>query len=159
MPYAEDTSVPVVKTRIEIEGLLVKHKASHIGVMLQPGRAQIAFTIQGWSVLFRIPLPTEQDTMEWKDPRHSWRSMSEAAKAAKLEQICRSRWRALLLTLKAKLVSVESKVETLEEAFMAHLVVDRSGETMGDRSLPELRDALVKGKLQRLELGAGEARP
>ena len=49
--------------------------------------------------------------------------------AAQREQIDRSSWRALKLVIHAKLESVESKIETLEEAFLAHVVME-NGRTV-----------------------------
>jgi hypothetical protein len=57
------------------------------------------------------------------------RSASEIAAA--WEKACREKWRALVLAVKAKLVSVEQGVETFEEAFMAHVVMP-DGRTIGE---------------------------
>ena len=42
----------------------------------------------------------------------------------------RARWRALGLCIKAKLESIASGIETLDEAFLAHVVLD-DGHTTG----------------------------
>ena len=42
----------------------------------------------------------------------------------------RRRWRALLLVIKAKLESVESGIETFEEAFASQIVL-ANGQTVG----------------------------
>jgi hypothetical protein len=138
MSYAEDSKVPVARSRMEIEQLLAKYGATSIGVMLDPGKAQVFFRIDGWSVRFRMPLP-RRDEQRFTH-RDRWHERAENAAQRLWEQACRSAWRALLLTIKAKLVSVESNVETFEEAFMAHLVADASGATVGDRLLPEIRE-------------------
>lgn len=137
MSYAKRTAVSVPRSRIEIEALLQKYKASRIGVITEVGRATVAFTIGNWSVRFKLPLPTGAEANGWRD-RNGW-SFSEAQKQKRIEQESRERWRALLLTIKAKLVSVESNVETFEEAFMAHLVMS-GGATAGESFLPELRE-------------------
>ena len=52
-------------------------------------------------------------------------------KYARWEQACRERWRALVLCLKGKLESIESGIETFEQAFLAHTFLP-SGETFGE---------------------------
>jgi hypothetical protein len=115
--------------------------------MLDPGKAQVFFAIGGWHVRFRMPLP-RRDEQRFTH-RDRWNLRAEAVAQKLWEQACRSAWRGLLLTIKAKLVSVENQVETFEEAFMAHLVADETGATMGERMLPALREgqrALAAGK-------------
>ncbi len=137
MTYAEGTTVSVSKSRVEIEDTLRKYKASSIGVMLDPGMARVGFKIDRWAVLFKMPLPTDEDTKKLRD-RNGW-SLSDSGRKRWLEQEECRRWRCLLLTIKAKLVSVENRVETFEEAFLAHLVLPGTGETVGDQTLPALR--------------------
>ncbi len=69
-----------------------------------------------------------------------------AHKAAWLEQERRRRWRALLLTIKAKLVSVENGIEKFEEAFLAHIVI-AGGQTVGQKALPELAQIYKSGSM------------
>lgn len=137
--FAAKTSVPVSRSRVEIEDLLTKWKASRIAVAMEQGRAHVLFTIGRWSVKFTMPLPTEDEAKRQKD--HLGRLLGESGRQKWLDQTARTRWRALLLTIKAKLVSVENGVETFEEAFMAHLVLP-GGETLGQRALPPLREQL-----------------
>lgn len=141
MSYANRTSVPVSRSRVDIEDLLTKWKASRIAVATEPGKAHVLFTIGQWSVKFTMPLPVHEDAAKLRHTRYKWRTASDSQKQKWLEQTSRTRWRALLLTIKAKLVSVENGVESFEEAFMAHLVLP-GGETMGQRALPQYREQL-----------------
>ena len=59
------------------------------------------------------------------------------------QQVQRQRWRALLFCIKAKLESVEAKIETFEEAFLAHVVLP-DGKTVGEHALPAVA-AIYKG--------------
>lgn len=121
MTYAAQTEVAVSKTRIEIQKLVVdKHKATHFGMMDEPDLSIVVFRLASRNIRFNLPL---------KRPPN----MSEAAWA----QFCRSRWRALLLVIKAKLESVESKIETLEEAFLSQTVMPG-----GDTVYEQLREPL-----------------
>jgi hypothetical protein len=142
MTYAAKTSVPVARTRVEIEELLKKYKASRLGFILENDHASIGFTIEGWSVRFKLPIPTEVEAKkEAKRGRYNWQPPPQENIQRWLDQASRERWRALLLTIKAKLVSVENRVETFEEAFMAHLVM-RGGVTVGEEYLPSFRTDL-----------------
>lgn len=100
MTYAARTTVPIDKTRLEIEKTMVRYGATHFATFSEPERAMIAFRMKDRNVRFNLPLPTR---------------MSDQDK--------RSRWRALLLVIKAKLESVDSKIETFEEAFLPHIVM------------------------------------
>jgi hypothetical protein len=52
-------------------------------------------------------------------------------------QKVRSAWRSLLLAIKAKLESVASKIETFDEAFLAHVVMP-DGRRFGEIVIPQL---------------------
>lgn len=149
--YAEGTSVPVARSREEITSLLERYKASSIAVGTDVGIALVVFKIDRWHVQFRMPLPTESEARTVKD-RRGW-TLGETGRQKWLDQTCRERWRALLLTIKAKLVSVENGVETLEEAFLAHLIIP-GGQTVGQKALPAIREAYQTGRMPPL-LGAG----
>jgi hypothetical protein len=55
----------------------------------------------------------------------------------------------LLLCIKAKLESVEAKIETFEEAFLAHVVLP-DGETVGEHALPAVAAIYKGGQLRPL---------
>ena len=81
---------------------------------------------------------------------------------AQYERAERQRWRALLLVLKAKLESVESNIETFENAFLAQIVMP-GDQTVADLVGPHIIDAAVLG-VGTLPVGnrhasAPEARP
>jgi hypothetical protein len=73
--------------------------------------------------------------------------------ARQSEQFIRTRWRALLLSIKAKLEAVESGIESFDEAFLSHIVMP-NGQTMAEHSLPYVREAYESGKMPPL-LGFG----
>jgi hypothetical protein len=58
----------------------------------------------------------------------------------------RQRGRALLLVIKAKIESIESGVETFDEAFLANIVTP-GGATVGDWLIPQIETAYVEGKM------------
>ncbi len=137
--YASTTSVPVGRTRAQIDGLLEKYGAVRYGTALGPGHAQVTFEMSDRLVRFEMPLPARTDFTS----ERQW------------EQICRARWRALLLAIKAKLVSVESGVETFEQAFLAQIVVP-GGKTVGQLMLPQVAAAYGGKQRPQFLLGTGE---
>jgi hypothetical protein len=146
MAFAEGTTVSVSKTRIEIEDLLEKYKATHRAVAVEPGRAVVYFVMGNRHVRFAMPLATLEQAP--KMPKRRWREFTEDQRRGWLEQRHREQWRALLLTLKAKFVALEGKVETFEQAFLAHLVVPGGG-TVGEEILPRLEEAYRTGQMPR----------
>ena len=127
MPFAEGTSVPVEKTRGEIETLARKHGATQFGSgWSSGGEAGITFVIKDRRVQFRLSMPTG------KEPEIA----RKAGSIGKLRQLVeaeeRRRWRCLLLAIRAKLEIVASGIATFEEEFLAHVVTD-NGMTVYER--------------------------
>lgn len=137
MSYAETTTVPIERTRAEIETLLVKHGANEFTSSWSERDwkrvARIGVRMKDRMLLFELPmpLPTERRFTHVT----TWRPRAASAALKLYEQACRSRWRALLLTIKAKLESVESGIETFEDAFLAQVLLP-DGKTMGSWARP-----------------------
>lgn len=127
--FAENTSVPVDRTRAEIENTLKRFGASHFAYFNGPDKASIAFRTRERNVRFDLPIP-KSSTFRNEDKR---------------AQDLRRRWRALLLSIKAKLSSVESEIETFESAFLAHVVMP-DGRTVGEHVSPAIKTAYLDGK-------------
>lgn len=156
MAYAEGTTVPVEKTRLEIEQLITRFVGDKgkRGVGFEAGSALIYFERDGWAVQMHVRMPTEEDAAKIKNPRGRYRGPADASqRAAWLEQQTKERWRQLLLVLKAKFTAYEHKIETFEQLFMAHLVV--GGQSVGERLLPALRQIAATGREAKLQLTAG----
>lgn len=117
MTYAAYTKVPAEQTRAEIERTLTKHGASRFAFFMEPDRATIVFDARDRRMRFDLPLV--------------------AGDNAKAQRHRRERWRALLLCIKAKLESVESGIESFEEAFLAHVVMP-DGKTVAEHALPAI---------------------
>lgn len=186
MKYATETSVSVAKTRGEIEDLVTRSGASRFFSGIEEGRAFIGFAMRCnekpcpdctgtnplksrytcelcvktgkvydiRNVMFELPLP-KMDGFKVNGLRHA-RTPEKQHEA--WEQACRSSWRALLLAIKAKLVSVQSGVESFEEAFLAQLVVrDDEGRSVrfGTRAVKAIHDAHMRNGPPQLMLGSG----
>jgi len=144
--YAEGTSVAESKSKIEIDEMLRKWKATSCAIGEDIGAGIVMFVVATWHVRFRCPMPDDAlAKIHAKKSRGNY-YLSEADKSAWIEQERRRRWRALLLTIKAKLVSVENGIEKFEEAFLAHIVI-AGGMTVGQKALPELAQIYKSGAM------------
>jgi len=129
MVYAKRTSVPVEQTRVEIERTLTRYGAAAFAFYSQVDRASIMFEAHDRRIRFDLPLPK-----------------GDASKDARLR---RSKWRALLLCIKAKLESVESRIETFEEAFLAHVIMP-DGRTVAEHTTTTIAQVYKSGEVAAL---------
>ena len=120
MAYARYTKVPVDRSRAEIERLLSHYKADQFGTAIDndKGRAMVQFRLQKRLIRFDLPFPNKN------------------------EQEVRRRWRALVLSIKAKLEAVESGITSFESEFLGYVVLP-DGRTVGETIRPEL-DRLIQ---------------
>lgn len=100
MAYAERTKTSVEATQAEIKALVKRKGATSFGTVEDQDRAILGFEMRDRRIRFYLPLPHDLS-----------------------EQATKSRWRGLLLAIKAKLESVENGIETFDEAFLAHVVL------------------------------------
>ena len=149
MRYATETSVSVSRSRAEIEDMVQRAGGAAFGSILQDARAVVLFELAQRRVMFELPLPAK-DAFAMRLVRGRKVRSSPEQQTAGWEQACRTRWRALALAIKAKLVSVESGVESFEEAFLAHLVVpgkDGGAARFSSVALPAITEAYARGQL------------
>jgi hypothetical protein len=139
--YAEKTQVPVAQSRAEIERLLERHKAKQYGTAVDYDllAARVQFRLHDRIVRFVIALPDRQKLGE----------------GVRFERAERQRWRALLLVIKAKLESVENKIETFEHAFLSQIVMPND-QTVADIVLPQIAESYKTGKMPKALAGAPE---
>ncbi len=130
MSYAENTAVPIDRSKAEIGKILAKYGATSFVYGEQGPLSVVAFDMQGRRIKFILPMPTLIDCKNKKE----------------LEQRSRSRWRCLVLAIKAKLECVESGITTLEQEFLAHIVLP-NGKTMGEVSIPQIAQAYSDKKM------------
>lgn len=123
MSFAEGTSVPVGKTRAEIETLVTRYGAGRFASGWdKDNKAAISFTANGRLVRFTLQL-VDDETAKKKTPRrHSWQSVTEVQWRKWKDAETRRLWRCLLLAIKAKLEVVASGIATFDEEFLAHIV-------------------------------------
>jgi hypothetical protein len=149
MKYAQQTQVPVDRSKAEIERLLQRYDATEFAHGWKQDRAVIQFKMQNRYVRFVLPLPTIGEFT--KTATGKQRKAGTGAVTHAWEQACRQRWRALALSIKAKLESVESGIEEFESAFMAQVVMP-NGKTIEEEIMPMIEQAYATGKMPNLML-------
>lgn len=133
MPYAQRTQVPVDKTRLEIERLVRKYGATGFSSSWLEGRspttgglyARVEFICHDRHIRLTVNVPPN-------------------------ETQARGKWRVLLLMVKAKLVAVDAKVVTFEEAFFADIVMPETNKTVYEMAREPVRLSYEKRKDQPL---------
>jgi hypothetical protein len=115
--YAEDTRVPVDRTKQELEQLLRKHGAEGFAAGWDARQDRVEFLWKGKQIRFVLP----------RDPKTS------------TPQGDRQRWRALLLVVKAKLEAVRAGIAVFEQEFFGFIVIPGTDETIYDYAAPRLK--------------------
>lgn len=162
MTYAANTTVSVDKSRAEIESTLRRYGATMFFSGWDDDKLEtfIAFKMNDRHVKLVLPLPSrEEKRFKQKPvPNSSWRvrDLTPAQSLEVYEQELRTRFRALLLCVKAKLESVEAKIETFEQAFLAHVVLP-DNTLVGDRVRALVDEAYRTGSMGNLLPAAGES--
>lgn len=127
--YAAATKVPVERSREEIEKTLKRYGAKNFGYFAESGRVIVVFEASERRIRFDLPVPIKDTDKDRK--------------------LARSRWRALALCIKAKLESVESGIESFEEAFLAHVVMP-DGLTVAQHARPMIKQVYDSGEVRPL---------
>jgi hypothetical protein len=149
MAYAENTTVPVEKSFSEMVTLLRKAGADRIAQMQGSDGFSIQFELSDRMIRFTLPVPL------WTDmPKHNGRNqtLTDDKRQTLADRVAMSRARALLLVVKAKLESVESEIETFEQAFLANVVMP-DGKTVYERISEPLALEYRAGRPSMLLLG------
>lgn len=147
MSYAEGTSVPVERSRAEIESTLRRYGADSFLSGWQDRKAMVQFRAHGRFIRFVMTMPDPgEERFTRRQTKYSWvdRGTEEARRLH--EQACRTCWRALCLVIKAKLEAVASGITTFEAEFLAHVVLP-TGETVGSWLSPQLDEAYATGAM------------
>lgn len=153
--FARDTSVSVAKSRGELEDLVHRAGGTKFGSMYEDTRAVVLFELGQRRIMFELPLPA-RDAFAVRTVRSRRVKATPEQQQHAWEQACRSKWRALCLAIKAKLVSVETGVESFEQAFLAQIVVPHEGRAVrfGQLATKAIAEAYTGGTLPPL-LGSG----
>lgn len=119
MTYAKGTSVPVERSKLELERIIKNAGADQLMMGHDGEKAVVFFTLTQRKVRLEVPMPAF-DAFKKID----WRRDRADGPARKLhDQACRERWRQFILLTKAKLTAIELGHSTVEKEFMADLVL------------------------------------
>jgi hypothetical protein len=165
--YAERTNVAVGATRNEIERLLDNHgaKAFVSGWDRDQKMASVMFDLADRRIRFSLRLPDPNDRQFTRTPTGRSRTAAAAARMGRPvptehDQAVRQRWRALLLVIKAKLEAITAGIATVDEEFLAYIVIPGTTSTVSERVGPELaRSYEVTGYTPMLALPGGRPEP
>lgn len=141
--YAESTSVTVEKSRAEIETILMRHGADAFAYSTDSGTVRLGFRMDGRHFRFTLSLP---DPKEPRFTHHSRGARTIEGARTEWEQACRQKWRALLLVIKAKLEAVSAGISSIEDEFLANLILpDR--QTVSEWLKPQVEEAYRVGSM------------
>ncbi len=145
--YASKTKVPISRSQQEIKAVLQRYGASQYVCAddWEGAQAMIGFRYNGLAVRMTLRMP---DLSEF-NLTATGLLRCEGQRDVEYARGCRQRWRALVLSVKAKLEAVDSGIATFEQEFLPFLVVD-GGQTVGERVLPEIARALEMGAAPKL---------
>jgi hypothetical protein len=152
MAYAADTTVPVERTRAEIETILRKYGAAGFACGWNNGPtesvARIDFAAKGKHVRFVLTLPSPDDKQFARTKhRYSAKVRTPEARHKAWEQACRQKWRALALCIKAKLEACDAGITQFEKEFLAQMVDRDTGKTFGELAEPWLAGHVTASSL------------
>lgn len=146
--FASDTSVPVDRTRAEINKLLTAWQCAAIGWTdhLADRKVSVEFTWHRDGSIYRVRFTIGVPVRIESGPRDRKRRWDAVAKRyyrdlsePDLAQAWRSAHRLLLLKLKADLNAAQAGLAKAEEIFLPWMV-GRDGATVAEVLLPRLRE-------------------
>jgi hypothetical protein len=142
--YAETTDVSVDRSKAEIEKMIGRHGARKFLSGWDEDAAFLMFELEGRRIRFllRIPNPNS-DEYRLTD---TGRLRSDSVRRQAYEQAVRQRWRALGLVIRAKLEAVELGITTVEEEFLAHIMLP-NGQSVGEEILPRVAESYRTGNM------------
>lgn len=157
MAYAQNTSIPIEKTRAEIERFMLKRGAGQFmsAIDQENARSITGWTMEGRMVRITLNLPDPKDhRFNRRRTRWGWSDADLPAdrKRELYEQACRARFRALLLIIKAKFEAIDAGLSTSEKEFFADTVT-ADGSTVFEAVTPALEEMYRTGRMPKL-LGA-----
>ena len=99
----------------------------------------VVFDLDGRTIRFSLPSPKRESFKT--TPSGRWSTSAHSIEQA-YQQELRSRWRALFLNIKAKLVAVEAGIRTVEQEFFADIVLANS-KTLHEQLQPQMAHLLA----------------
>jgi hypothetical protein len=147
-PYAANTDIAPARSREDIERLLTRKGATSFAYGWHGTRAILSFVIKGRRIEYTLPMPDRNDAAFRLTPTRKW-ERTDAEWERIYNQAVKSRWRALLLVIKAKLEAIEAGITTLDDEFMSNIVLP-GGATIGEYVRPKIQEAIESGQVPEL---------
>lgn len=141
--YAADTSVPVERSKSEVEKILQNYGADQFTSGWTEEKAVLMFRLRGKYIRIEMPIAVYGKA---KNKVNHLLSQDSVA------QENRRRWRAMVLYVKAKLESVASEIVGFEEAFLAHIVLPNR-QTVGQFMVQQIEAAYKGGDMPKMISG------
>jgi hypothetical protein len=146
--YAACTSVTPGRSREEIDKMLRKYGATGFGYAEQDDNAAaLMFTLSGRTYRYLVAMPKLSDFTH--SSRFAYARNGQTQAKAAYELAVREKWRAIVATIKGKLIAVDTGIETFEEIFMARTVMT-NGQVVADYIEPELKRMYATGQVPKL---------
>lgn len=152
--YAANTAVASEASRAEIERTLRRYGATEFAYGWKADRAVIGFAMADRHVRFELPLPDRNARRFTHTPTRGTPRSAEAQER-EYEQAVRQSWRALALVIKAKLEAVDAGITTVEQEFLAHIVLP-DGSTVGQWAAPQLAEVYGSRQMPQLLPGTSD---
>ena len=143
--YAANTEVPVDRSKSEIERILVRYGADQFMYGWGQDGAIVGFRLSSRMIRIKLPLPSRNDP-QFETTETGRARTSRAAVEAAYEQAVRQKWRALALVIKAKLEAIEAGISTLEDEFLANVLLP-DGTTAGEFMQPQIKAVYQTGQM------------
>lgn len=132
------TEVPISKSQDELRQMLMKFGAEQFTFGQGPDWAGLEFVHEGHLVRMRCPLRSYDAKMASRP--HKKTLTPETWPEAEGRRI----WRVLVWSVKARLVAVDEGLETVEQAFLAHMVDPATDRTLWQT----VREAIESGRMR-----------
>jgi hypothetical protein len=150
--YAKDTTVPIDRSKSEIERTLTRYGAQEFMYGWKARQAVIAFKVKDRAYRINLPLPDRNDPQFYMTDNGRRRTSQDAVYSA-WEQATRQRWRALALWIKAVLEADEAGIVTLEDALLSKQMLP-NGATVGEWLGPQIDEVYRTRQMPQLLPGA-----
>lgn len=154
----DSTRVPVANSQASIRALLVKYGAQQFTFGEGVEWAGVEFVHEGMLVRMRAPVVVDRADLQARYAKYAQRGAKgfDEWSRESIEQEQKRIWRVIHWSMKARLEAVAERVETFEQAFLAHIVDPATGETLYQRLTPAIDAGRFQvGGVGLKELGSG----
>lgn len=143
MAYAEGTTVPVNKSKNEVERLLRKFGAEQFAYVSGSDKALIVFSAHGRQVRFVVSIPDPSSFTRTPSGRIRTKTQAQSQYEAEIRRL----WRSLVLMVKAKIDAIESGIATFDEEFLPYVVLP-DGKTVFEETAGAIEAAYATGRVR-----------